>query len=129
MSFSESFKQTRSLEKGYGAGAHAAHVCKRTAFTWVKEYDANDGFFSLSQWGRHVKVPWKLADEDVQAKCRDWIYQHAPKPGVPNFTALDFMHYLVGDKRLKPKRTYGILNSKGPKGETPLFMPTEEDTS
>ena len=41
------------------------------------------------------------------------------KKGEPNFTALDFKIYLIGDERLSPPST-GLLNSLGPKGERPI---------
>ena len=60
-----------------------------------------------------------LTAEDVQLECQSWIAKHSPKKGEPNFTALDFKHYLIGDSRLDPATT-GYLNSPGPNGEPPI---------
>ena len=67
-------------------------------------------------WGKHASTHWLLADEDIQSACRFWIQKHSPKKGTPNFSALDFKHFLVGDSRLTPQTT-GYLNSRGPNGE------------
>ena len=42
--------------------------------------------------------------------CKAWIANHSPKKGEPNFTALDFLHWLIGDNRMDPPTT-GYLNS------------------
>jgi hypothetical protein len=62
-----------------------------------------------------------LTAEDVHLECQSWIAKHSPKKGEPNFTALDFKHYLIGDFRLDPATT-GYLNSPGPNGEPPICI-------
>lgn len=115
------FHDTRSLTKGYQAAADepSIGVTAQTVSKWMTDYHANDGFFSSSMWGKHGSGPWLLADEDIQLDCKAWIAKHSPKKGDPNFTALDFRHWLVGDNRLTPPTT-GYLNSTGAKGEPPI---------
>ena len=113
--FASVFEETRSKTQAYQSAADepSIRVTAQTVSTWMADYEANDGFFSDSMWGKHGSVPWLLADEDIQAECRGWIQKHSPKKGTPNFTALDFKHFLIDDSRLNPPTT-GYLNSPGP---------------
>jgi hypothetical protein len=98
------------------AGEPSIDITAQTVATWMADYESNDGFFSTPMWGKRGSIPWLLADEDIQSACRVWIQKHSPKKGTPNFTALDFKHFLVEDSRLTPQTT-GYLNSRGPNGE------------
>lgn len=119
MKFGREYAATRKRGGAYEAAAKDVSVTARTVKKWVYDYEANDGFFTESLWGKHASVPWLLCDEDVQSDCRDWIHSHSPKKGEPNFTALGFLIFLIGDKRLNPPTT-GLLNSPGPNGERPI---------
>jgi hypothetical protein len=108
IAFSETFAQTGSMQKGYTAGSRSARVCERTAWSWVHDFNANEGFHSENMWGEHPKVPCVLDDEDIKAQCYDWINAHEPRRGRAGFTALHFAIFLVGDQRMSPPST-GIL--------------------
>ena len=119
--FADAYAQTRSLTQAYKmtAAEPSIDVTAQTVYRWLTDYDANKGFFSPCLWGKNGGVPWLLTAEDVQLECQSWIAKHSPKKGEPNFTALDFKHYLIGDFRLDPATT-GYLNSPGPNGEPPI---------
>lgn len=116
--FAAVYEESRSKMEAYrvAAAEPSIDVTAQTVSNWMADYDANDGFFSKSMWGKNASVPWLLVDEDIQLDCKAWIANHSPKKGVPNFTALDFLHWLIGDNRMNPPTT-GYLNSVGPNGE------------
>ena len=84
-------------------------MCKKTAWSWITAFEANEGFHDLPEWGKHSPVPFILDDEDIKAKCIDWINAHELRRGRAGFTAPQFCVFLVGDTRLDPPTT-GILS-------------------
>ena len=118
LAFSETYSVTGRLTDGYKFGARAARVCEKTAWSWITAFEANEGFHDLPEWGKHSPVPFVLDDEDIKAKCIDWINAHEPRRGRAGFTALQFCVFLVGDTRLDPPTTgifSDILEERGQK--------------
>lgn len=86
-----------SVLAGYREAGKCARVSERTAGDWMRDYITNEGFFTVSNWGRNQKTISCFDDPDVKLKSVAWWNAHKPKKGEPNARIIDFKRWLVGD--------------------------------
>ena len=70
-----------SKKDAYEYAQVGARVEWRTVRRWVKEWLADEAFWSKFNWGAGEYTPDFLRDEDIKAASRQWWLDHQPKKG------------------------------------------------